>query len=192
MMIDVATSSPSHSGRHVSLIYGRDRRSAPIGSQQLARCLNKVNAAAILVDGARLDHVRSTGLEAEDIGQALTRGIQQRSAVHVELVVLGAWRSRIIVLPVLVAAEAILVRTAVRLRLPLDLCVRRDKFISRAQGMELLQVKDRRLGRQEVLTHILLVIATLGFLLVDLIDKLLDSVRLVGTELGHLTIGCLT
>ena len=45
--------------------------------------------------------------------------------------------------------------------------------------MELLQIEDRRLSGQEVLSDVLLVVSTLGVFLVDLVDELLDFVGLL-------------
>lgn len=47
--------------------------------------------------------------------------------------------------------------------------------------VRLLQVEDRRLGKEEVLADVLSVVSVLHFLLVDVVDELLDLVLSVAS-----------
>ena len=165
-----------------------DGRATFILSPHVTRALDEVNSSTSVINDAGWDDVGAARLESKHISEALTRSVEQRLAVHVELVGFCAVWSSHIFLFVLVAAEAILVRTAIRLRLLLDDVVWGHQLVSRTQRMELLKVKDWRLGRQEIFTHILLMITTLSFLLVDLINEPLDAIRLARAECGHSTV----
>lgn len=102
--------------------------------------------------------VWTASLEAQDVGQTLTfavKGGLTQVKTWSSLSFIGSWLS---------FAPAL-----------------RQQITLWPQMMRLLQVEDRRLGKEEVLADVLSVVSVLHFLLVDVVDELLDLVLSVAS-----------
>ena len=116
-----------------------------------------VRSVVLLCIMNRHHNVWATCLEAQDIGQAITFAVKDGQAKVIDC-----------------SSFLAFVRSCFTFGLLSWSFAQQITFWPQMVG--LLQVKDRRLGQQEVLTHVLSMVSVLHFLLVDVIDELLDLV----------------